>query len=244
MRPFGPGTNLAEPQIGQPGRVDWELLAFAGIALSPAAMLDEALSAFVTLFVTIDPPGLAPVFLAITAGMSREDRSQVALRACVTAFGALVLFDVGGTAILNVLGITIHAFRIAGGLLLFYIAFEMIFEKRHERHERSAERAVTADQIRNIAIFPLAIPLIAGPGALSATILLSGVFSEPFERLLLILIVAINLIAAWLVFRAAERLERLLGSTGRIVLTRLLGLVLAALAVQFVADGVLAFARI
>jgi multiple antibiotic resistance protein len=243
MRPFGPGTNSVEPQIGQTGRAGWTLLAFVGIALSPAAMLDQALSAFVTLFVTIDPPGLAPVFLAITAGMSREDRSQVALRACLTAFAALVFFAVGGTAILDVLGITIHAFRIAGGLLLFYIAFEMIFEKRHDRHERSAERAVTADQIRNIAVFPLAIPLIAGPGALSATILLSGVFSEPVERLVLILIVAINLLAAWLVFSAAERLEHLLGSTGRIVLTRLLGLVLAALAVQFVADGVLAFAR-
>lgn len=206
-------------------------------------MFDQALSAFVTLFVTIDPPGLAPVFLGITAGMSREARAQIALRASLTSFGVLVLFAVGGTAVLNVLGITIHAFRIAGGLLLFYIAFEMIFEKRQERLERSAERAVTADHIRNIAIFPLAIPLIAGPGALSATILLSGVFSEPLERLLLILIVAVNLLAAWLAFRAAERLDRFLGATGRIVLTRLLGLVLAALAVQFVADGVIAFAR-
>ncbi|HEX9905607.1 MAG TPA: MarC family protein [Propylenella sp.] len=200
----------------------------------------DIVSAFVTLFVTIDPPGLAPLFLAVTAGMTRSQRAQIAVRASLTAFAVLLLFAVAGTAVLQVFGITIHAFRIAGGLLLFHIAFEMIFEKRHERHERSAERAVTADHIRNIAIFPLAIPLIAGPGAISATLLLAGTFSEPVERAVLILIVAVNLAAAWLVFLAAERLDRILGATGRIVLTRLLGLFLAALAVQFVIDGVTA----
>jgi multiple antibiotic resistance protein len=204
---------------------------------------DQALSAFVTLFVTIDPPGLAPLFLALTAGMSRGERRQIALRAILTAFGILLLFALAGLGILSVFGITIHAFRIAGGLLLFRIAFDMIFEKRQERHERSAERAVTADQIRNIAIFPLAIPLIAGPGAISATILLSGTFATPLGRLALILIIAVNLAAAWLVFVVAERLGHLLGATGRTVLTRLLGLILAALAVQFVADGVAALIR-
>jgi multiple antibiotic resistance protein len=204
---------------------------------------DQALSAFVTLFVTIDPPGLAPLFLALTAGMSRGERRQIALRAILTAFGILLLFALAGLGILSVFGITIHAFRIAGGLLLFRIAFDMIFEKRQERHERSAERAFTADQIRNIAIFPLAIPLIAGPGAISATILLSGTFATPLGRLALILIIAVNLAAAWLVFVVAERLGHLLGATGRTVLTRLLGLILAALAVQFVADGVAALIR-
>ena len=203
----------------------------------------DLISAFVTLFVTIDPPGLAPIFLGITAGMTRGERAQIAMRASLTAFGVLLLFAVAGTAILEIFGITLSAFRIAGGLLLFHIAFEMIFEKRQERHEKSAERAVTADHIRNIAIFPLAIPLVAGPGAISATILLAGTFPTPLERLLLILIVAINLAAAWLVFLAAERLDRLLGATGRIVLTRLLGLFLAALAVQFVIDGVTAVLR-
>ena len=144
--------------------------------------------------------------------------------------------------ILSVFGITIPAFRIAGGVLLFFIAFEMIFERRQDRKEKSAEMA-QADRIRNIAIFPLAIPLIAGPGAISATILLSGTYGDVLGRVLLILIVAINLAACWLVFLAADRIDHLLGATGRIVLTRLLGLILAALAVQFVADGVLAFAR-
>jgi multiple antibiotic resistance protein len=204
----------------------------------------ELVSAFVTLFVTIDPPGLAPLFLGVTAGMGRAERGQIALRATLIAFAVLTLFAVAGTAILSVFGITIHAFRIAGGLLLFFIAFEMIFEKRQERHERSADRAVTADRVRNIAVFPLAIPLIAGPGAISATILLSGAYSEPLERALLILILAVNLAAAWLVFLAAERLDRFLGATGRTVLTRLLGMILAALAVQFVLDGIAAAMRI
>ena len=206
-------------------------------------MFDDALSAFVTLFVTIDPPGLAPLFLALTAGMTRAQRGRIALRASLTAFAILLLFAVAGTAILALFGITIHSFRIAGGLLLFHIAFEMIFEKRRDRQEKSADRAVTEDQIQNIAVFPLAIPLIAGPGAISATILLSGTYSEPAERLVLILIVAVNLAAAWLVFLAAEHLDRFLGATGRIVLTRLLGLILAALAVQFVIDGVTAVLR-
>jgi multiple antibiotic resistance protein len=205
--------------------------------------MPELTSAFVTLFVTIDPLGLAPLFLGITAGMSRAQRRQIALRASLTAFGILLLFALAGTAILTLFGITLPAFRIAGGLLLFHIAFEMIFEKRQERHERSAERAITADQVRNIAVFPLAIPLIAGPGAISATILLSGAYSDVPGRLVLILIVAINLIAAWTVFVVAEHLERFLGVTGRIVLTRLLGVILAALAVQFVVDGVTAIFR-
>jgi len=200
----------------------------------------DLISAFITLFVTIDAPGLAPLFLGVTAGMNRAQRMQIATRASLTALGVLVLFAVAGTAILQVFGITLPAFRIAGGLLLFHIAFEMIFEKRQERHERSAERATTAERIRDIAVFPLAIPLIAGPGAISATILLAGEWSAPLERLALILIVIVNLAIAWLVFVVAERLDRFLGVTGRIVLTRLLGLFLAALSVQFVIDGVTA----
>lgn len=200
--------------------------------------MGELISAFVTLFVTIDPLGLAPLFLAVTAGMTSGERRQIALRASLTAFAVLMLFAVAGTTILEVFGITLPAFRIAGGLLLFYIAFEMIFERRQERHERSAERAVTADRIRHIAIFPLAIPLIAGPGAISATILLSGAYGAALDRLVLIAIVAVNIAITWVVFLAAERFDRILGATGRIVLTRLLGLILAALAVQFAIDGV------
>ncbi len=204
--------------------------------------MEQAFSAFVTLFVTIDAPGLAPLFLALTAGMTRAERLQVAHRASITAFAVLVLFAVAGIGILKIFGITLPAFRIAGGVLLFFIAFEMIFEKRQDRKEKSAEIA-QADRIRNIAIFPLAIPLTSGPGAISATILLSGTYSDFAGRIALIMIVAANIAIAWLVFAAADRIEYLLGATGRIVLTRLLGLILAALAVQFVADGVLAFVK-
>ncbi len=199
---------------------------------------DSILNAFVTLIVIVDPPGLAPLFLALTTGMNAVERRQVAVRASVIAFGLLALFAVTGAVILHVLGITLPAFRVAGGLLLFYIAFEMVFERRQERHEKSAERAITKDMIRNIAVFPLAIPLMAGPGAISATILLSGEFAEPAARAMLAAIILVVCALTWLVFLVSEPVDRLLGETGRTILTRLLGVILAALAVQFVADGV------
>ena len=199
---------------------------------------DIVFNAFVTVLVTIDPPGLAPLFLALTPGMNRAQRSQVAVRATVIGFAVLALFAVAGTAILSVFGITLPAFRVAGGLLLFFIAFEMIFERRQDRKERSADTAITRDHIRNIAAFPLAIPLMAGPGAISATVLLSGSFPGVAGHLTLVGIIAVCLGLTWLTFVAAERVERFLGETGRSILTRLLGVILAALAVQFVADGV------
>jgi multiple antibiotic resistance protein len=200
--------------------------------------IDTIFNAFVTILVTIDPPGLAPLFLALTGGMNRSERLQVSIRASLIAFVVLALFAVAGAEILKVFGITLPAFRVAGGLLLFYIAFEMIFERRHERHERSAERAITRDMIHNIAAFPLAIPLIAGPGAISATVLLGGTFPDAAARAVLVGIILAGIAITFLVFVLAERVDGFLGETGRSILTRLLGLILAALAVQFVADGV------
>ncbi|MBI1619413.1 MarC family protein [Aquamicrobium zhengzhouense] len=200
--------------------------------------LDVIFNAFVTILVTIDPPGLAPLFLALTPGMDRKQRMQVASRATIIGFAILTLFAVAGVVILSVFGITLPAFRVAGGLLLFFIAFEMIFERRTERKEKSAETAITKDHIRNIAAFPLAIPLMAGPGAISATVLLSGSFTGASGHLTLVAILAACLILTWLTFAAAERVDRFLGETGRSILTRLLGVILAALAVQFVADGI------
>lgn len=204
---------------------------------------DSLINIFATLIVTIDPPGLAPIFLALTDGMNRSQRGTVALRATLVAFGVLVAFSIAGFAILSLLGITIHAFRVAGGLLLFYIAFEMVFAKRSERKERTTEVAITRDHIANIAVFPLAVPLIAGPGAISATILLSTQSGGDWPgQAVLIAIIATVLAINWLSFFIAERIDRFLGETGRTILTRLLGLLLAALAVQFVADGVRALA--
>ncbi len=205
--------------------------------------MQDLIAPFVTLFVTIDPPGLAPLFLALTGGMNRAARRGVAMRCTLIGFAVLVLFAVAGTVILQTFGITIHAFRIAGGLLLFWIAFEMIFEKRQDRHEKSAERAVHVDEIQSLAVFPLAIPLIAGPGAISATILLSDQFSDLVERVKLIAIIGFIIALTFIIFVLAERVDRLLGVTGRMVLTRLLGVILAALAVQFVADGMFALIR-
>src|SRR5688572_28559557 len=139
---------------------------------------DSLFNAFVTLLVTIDPPGLAPLFLAVTRGMNREQRQQVSLRAALIAFGVLALFSVSGGALLSLLGITLPAFRIAGGFLLFFIAFEMVFERRQERKEKISNVSINRDTIHDIAAFPMAIPLIAGPGAISATVLLSGSFAR------------------------------------------------------------------
>jgi multiple antibiotic resistance protein len=199
---------------------------------------DSLFNAFVTLLVTIDPPGLAPLFLAVTRGMNREQRSQVSIRASVIGFAVLALFAVAGAAILSAFGITLPAFRIAGGMLLFFIAFEMVFERRQDRKEKISDVAITRDHIHNIAAFPLAIPLIAGPGAISATVLLSGTFAGWSAQLALVGIILVCLVLTWLVFVLAERIDRFLGHTGRSILTRLLGVILAALAVQFVADGI------
>lgn len=197
------------------------------------------LNAFVTLFVTIDPIGLAPLFLGVTAGMSRTERYSVALRSVLIAFCILVVFALVGRAILTTLGITLPAFRVAGGLLLFFIAFEMVFERRQERHKKASDTAVTKDNLADIAVFPLAIPLMAGPGAISAAILLaSGVGHEWRALSVLVGVIAVVIIMVMLSFVAAEYLDKHLGNTGRIILTRLLGVLLAALAVQFVADGV------
>jgi multiple antibiotic resistance protein len=200
--------------------------------------VESLFNAFVTVLVTIDPPGLAPLFLALTRGMNRSERAQVALRASIIGFVVLAVFAVAGAVILTMFGITLPAFRVAGGLLLFYIAFEMVFEKRNDRKEKSADVAITRDHIHNIAAFPLAIPLIAGPGAISATVLLSGSFPTIAGQVALLLIILAGIVITWLVFHLAERVDGFLGQTGRSILTRLLGVILAALAVQFVADGI------
>ncbi len=199
---------------------------------------DQMFNALVTLLVTIDAPGLAPLFLILTRGMDRSQRMQVAARASIISFAVFSLFALFGIAILSVFGITIAAFRVAGGFLLFYIAFEMIFERRQQRHEQSAETAITRDMIHNIAAFPLAIPLIAGPGAISATILLADQSGSIQGRMALVGIIAVCVGSTYLVFMLAERVDKFLGHTGRSILTRLLGLILAALAIQFVADGI------
>ena len=201
--------------------------------------VDYLKTAFVTLLVTLDPPGLAPVFVGLTLGMSSAARREVALRACVIAFAILASFALGGRTVLEALGITIPAFRVAGGLLLFYVAFDMLFALRGERKREIASDAVAVDHIRNVAAFPLAIPLMAGPGAITATMLLAGRAGGDLRALASLMAVAAAAIAVCFVtFLMAGQVVRLLGVTGNVVLTRMFGLVLAALAVQFVIDGI------
>jgi len=204
-----------------------------------ALPIDFYETALVTLLVTVDPAGLAPVFVGLTQGMSGAQKREVALRGSVIAFAILAFFALAGRVVIDALGVSITAFRIAGGLLLFYIAFDMLFSLKGERKQELASEAVSVDHVRNVAAFPLAIPLMAGPGSITATMLLAGRAGHDSWRLGgLLAIVALAMATSFLVFLLADQVSRLLGSTGKIVLTRMLGVVLAALAVQFVIDGV------
>ena len=200
--------------------------------------LEFLISALVTLLVVVDPIGLVPSYLAITHGLPKRARRSVAWRAAAIAAAILAGSALVGDWLLRTLSIGLPAFRIAGGLLLFSIASEMVFGVRIERQSRQAEDAVE-EHVRNVAAFPLAIPLMAGPGAITATVLLAG-RSEGDPTRLAILLAVIAFVAALCatVFLLCAHIERLLGVTGNIVLSRLLGVLLAALAVQFVVDGV------
>jgi multiple antibiotic resistance protein len=203
-------------------------------------LFDYASSALVTLLVTLDPPALAPIFISLTRGMNSSERKRVAIRAGLIAFCILAFFGLGGEVLLRLLGVGIPAFRISGGLLLFWIAFEMVFERRNDRKQHTADVAVTEDHIRNVAAFPLAIPLMAGPGAITATILLAGRADGDVVYLsALLALIAFGVACCFAVFMAAERVSLLLGVTGNVVLSRLLGVILAGLAVQFIINGVL-----
>ena len=201
-------------------------------------MVDFAISALITLFVVVDPIAMSPTFLVVTMGMPRDSRKSVAVRASVIAGAILVGTALIGDRLLNVLEISLPAFRIAGGLLLFWIAAEMVFGVR-SRHEGEAAEQAMEERVRNVAAFPLAVPLLAGPGAITATVLLAGQAGGHPLRLAILIAVAVLIAASCLVtFLFAERISGLLGMTGNIVLSRLLGVLLAALAVQYVVDGV------
>ncbi len=200
--------------------------------------LDFAISALLTLFVVVDPVGLTTTFLAVTEGFPRAARRSVALRASLIAGAILIGTALIGDWLLRTLGISLPAFRIAGGLLLFAIAFEMLFGVRMRREGQAAEEAA-GEHGRDVAAFPLAIPLMAGPGAITATVLLAGrADGNLFRVALLIAVVVFVSAACFAAFIFAGRISRLIGKTGNIVLSRLLGVLLAALAVQFVVDGV------
>lgn len=192
------------------------------------------ITTFATLFVVIDPPGLVPLFIALTQGMDSAHRRRLALRACVIAFAILLVFGIAGDAILSFVGISMPAFRIAGGILLFLTALDMLFERRTQRREGQK-----VEHDHDPSVFPLATPLIAGPGAIASVILLVGQSGDGWGGTAAVLaLVALMLVVTFLFLLASPPLERLLGRTGTVVITRLLGMLLAALSVQFVIDGV------
>jgi multiple antibiotic resistance protein len=191
------------------------------------------ITAFATLFVIIDPPGLVPMFIALTRGMSAERRRAMARRACVIAGILLLLFGLAGEAILDFIGISMPAFRIAGGILLFLTALDMLFERRTQRREGQQ-----AEPDHDPSVFPLATPLIAGPGAITSVILLVGESDGWGGAAAVLGLMLVMLVVTWAFLLASPTLERWLGRTGTLVITRLLGMLLAALSVQFVIDGV------
>ena len=192
------------------------------------------ITAFATLFVVIDPPGLVPLFIALTTGMSNERRRALATRACIIATVLLTVFGLFGEAVLGFIGISMSAFRIAGGILLFLTALDMLFERRTKRREDQK-----SDPDHDPSVFPLATPLIAGPGAIASMILLVGQSGPGWVGTLWVMALLWGMIlVTWAFLLASPPLERLLGRTGTIVITRLLGMLLAALSVQFVIDGI------
>jgi multiple antibiotic resistance protein len=204
----------------------------------PSDVLDFLTSSLVTLYVVADPLLLSALFLGLTHGMSASERREVAWRGPLIAFAILVAVGLGGAKLLDVLGISLSAFRIAGGLLLLWTSWEMVFDRLGPRLQATADIAVGVDHVKNVAAFPLAIPLIAGPGAITAMILLAGRTQGQVDfALALFGVAALVMLTIYLCFRGADRISKVLGVTGRAVSTRMLGIVLAALAVQFMIDA-------
>ncbi|WP_028481006.1 MarC family protein [Pseudovibrio exalbescens] len=202
-------------------------------------MLDYLTNAFAMLFVTIDPIGLAPMFLAVTAGATTAQRRSIAIKTIIISTATLLVFFAAGQSVLSVMGISQPAFKVAGGLLLFIIAVEMVFEHRTKRKAESAEKAIEDDHdLSHVAVFPLSIPLIAGPASISALILLTPQAPGIYGLVGLLGVMIAVLIITFIVFILADKIEAYMGATVQVILTRLFGVLLAALSVQFVADGI------
>jgi multiple antibiotic resistance protein len=195
------------------------------------------ITAFVTLFVILDPIGLLPIYISLTQGIPKAERRKIAIRACVIAAVLLSVFAFFGEAVLGFVGISMPAFRIAGGLLLFFTAFDMLFERRTKRREGQAEEAEEEEDFDDPSVFPMAMPLIAGPGAITTVILLVGQYDDMQSKMMMLSMAILVIVLLFVLFLTASFFERVLGRTGINVVTRLFGMLLAALAVQFILDG-------
>ena len=200
-------------------------------------MTELFVSAFVTFFVVIDPPGCAPIFAALTSDAAPAHRRAMAIRSVLIASGILLFFGLLGEDLLRALGISLGAFRIAGGIMLFLIAIDMVFEKRTERRETRAQE-VNASEAEDISVFPMAIPMIAGPGSIASVMLLMARSDGLPESLIVLAALIATLTLTLVALLAAGPLMRLVGYRVEAMITRILGVVLAALAAQFVIDGI------
>jgi len=231
-------------------------------------MLNDLIPVFVTLFVIIDPLGLVPVFIVLTQGTSAAHRRRMAIRACLTSFFILAAFALIGEGLLGIFGIHMPAFRIAGGTLLFLIALEMLFEKRSQKRNQRAEQVhqeleedheaekpkakpkaspaksnsdvtIPDDEADDVSIFPMSIPFLSGPGAIASVMLLMGKFEDNIAMQASVIgVVAVVMVIAFVFFLLANVVAKRLSPTVATVVSRLLGMILAALAVQFIIDGI------
>lgn len=200
-------------------------------------MLDLFISAFVTFFVVIDPPGCAPIYASLTKDATDAQRRSMAIRAALIAAGILLVFALFGEQLLGALHIELNSFRIAGGVMLFLIAIDMVFEKRTERREDRAQKIIETPEIEDVSVFPMAMPMIAGPGSIASVMLLMSQ-NEGLDRSIVVLsALGAVLVLTLLALVAAGPIMRVLGSKAEAVITRLLGVLLAALAAQFIIDG-------
>jgi multiple antibiotic resistance protein len=200
-------------------------------------MIDLFISAFVTFFVVIDPPGCAPIYASLTKGATEAQRRNMAFRAALIAAAILLVFALFGEQLLGALHIELNSFRIAGGIMLFLIAIDMVFEKRTERREERAQKIIETPEIEDVSVFPMAMPMIAGPGSIASVMLLMSQ-NEGLDRSIIVLsALGAVLLLTLLALVAAGPIMRVLGSKAEAVITRLLGVLLGALAAQFVIDG-------
>jgi multiple antibiotic resistance protein len=200
-------------------------------------MIDLFISAFVTLFVVIDPPGCAPIYASLTVGANGHQRRSMAIRATLIAGAILLFFALFGESLLSALHIDLDSFRIAGGIMLFIIAIDMVFEKRTERREKRAEEIRATPEVEDVSVFPMAMPMLAGPGSIASVMLLVSQ-NDGMDRALVIFGALFAVLALTLAaLLAAGPIMRVLGAKTEAVITRLLGVLLAALAAQFVIDG-------
>lgn len=200
-------------------------------------MLELFTTAFVTLVVIVDPPGCAPIFASLTSGTPQAHRRKMAVRSCLVAWAILIFFGLLGQPLLKTLGISLASFRMAGGIMLFIIALEMVFEKRTERREERAKEIEGTPEAEDISVFPMAIPMIAGPGSIASIMLLIGRADGPAEWITVLAAMTVVILLTLLALLAAGPLMKLIGAKVEAMITRILGVILAALAAQFVIDG-------